>query len=212
MFSSSLSQKLPGTQYRESRPSALSDLRADIQRTYDMLSGGRISRFLGCMRSPGVHAVTAFRFGQWSARRARAFRLALDPIYFVLNFLVQVLWGIELPRSASVGPGLYIGHFGGITISGKAIIGKNCNLSQNITIGISGHGDKAGVPIIGNDVYIAPGARLFGKIHVGNNAKIGANAVVYRDVPANAVVALDPGFRIISMKGNRPARAAQLAA
>jgi hypothetical protein len=97
----------------------------------------------------------------------------------------------------------YIGHFGGITISGDAIIGKCCNLSQNVTIGVSGQGEKRGVPIIGDNVYIAPGARLFGKISIGNNVKIGANAVIYKDIPDNAVVVLDPGFKIISYKGNR---------
>jgi serine acetyltransferase len=50
-----------------------------------------------------------------------------------------------------------------------------------------------------------PGARLFGAIRIGSNVKIGANAVVYRDVPENAVVALDPGFKILSYRGNRRA-------
>jgi serine O-acetyltransferase len=75
-------------------------------------------------------------------------------------------------------------------------------MSQGITIGISGSGERRGVPTIGNDVYIAPGARLFGKIAIGNNVKIGANAVIHRDIPDNAVVVLDPGYKIISYKGN----------
>jgi serine O-acetyltransferase len=57
---------------------------------------------------------------------------------------------------------------------------------------------------IGDDVYIAPGAKVFGNITAGNNVKVGANAVVYRDLPDNAVVALSLGFQIISYKGNRP--------
>ena len=88
------------------------------------------------------------------------------------------------------------------------MIGEDCNLSQSVTIGVDGDGDRRGVPIIGNDVYIAPGARVIGRIRIGNNVKIGANAVVHRDIPDNAVVALDPGFRIISMKGNRRKRSA----
>jgi serine O-acetyltransferase len=51
----------------------------------------------------------------------------------------------------------------------------------------------------------APGAKIFGKIKIGNNVKIGANAVVYKDIPDNAIVVLDPGFKIISYKGNLPA-------
>jgi serine O-acetyltransferase len=51
-------------------------------------------------------------------------------------------------------------------------------------------------------VYFAPGVRVFGRIRVGNDVKIGANAVVYKDVPDQAVVVLDPGFRIVAMSGN----------
>jgi serine O-acetyltransferase len=126
------------------------------------------------------------------------FRIVLDPIYFVLNLLIQMIWGIEIPRATVVGPGLFIGHFGGITISASAVLGNNCSVSQNVTIGVSGSGDKLGVPVIGDDVYIAPGARLFGKIRIGRNVKIGANAVIYRDVPDNSIAVLDPGFRILS--------------
>ena len=120
-----------------------------------------------------------------------------------MNGIIQIMWGIEIQYAANIGAGLYIGHFGGITISGAAIIGKRCSVSQNVTIGVSGQGEKKGVPIIGDNVYIAPGARLFGKISIGNNVKIGANAVIYKDIPDNAVVVLDPGFKIISYKGNR---------
>jgi serine O-acetyltransferase len=115
----------------------------------------------------------------------------------VLNLLIQILWGIEIPRSTVVGPGLFIGHFGGITISAAAVLGRNASISQNVTIGVAGSGEKLGVPVIGDDVYIAPGARLFGRITIGHNVKIGANAVIYKDVPDNSVAVLDPGFRIL---------------
>jgi serine O-acetyltransferase len=178
-------------------------LRADIARTYEYLQGGRLRRVVNCLRTPGVQAVIVFRFGQWLDSQPVLLKLLLQPIYFVLNGLVQIVWGIELPRSAAIGPGLYIGHFGGIIIAPGVTIGRNCNLSQHITIGLSGQGEKAGVPTIGDNVYIAPGAQVFGKISVGNNVKIGANAVIYRDIPDNAIAVLDPGFRIVSYKGNR---------
>ncbi len=182
-------------------------LRADIRRTYELLEGGRLRRLVGCACSPGVQAVAVYRFGQWLARRPAIVRWLLEPFFVIGQFLVRALWGIELPRSACIGPGLYIGHFGGITISPDAVIGSHCSLSPSITIGLSGHGERLGVPVIGDFVYIAPGARLFGRIRVGSNVKIGANAVVYRDVPDNAIVALDPGFRIISFSGNVPGAA-----
>ena len=157
---------------------------------------------MNCLRSPGVHAVIVFRFGQWMDSQSLVSKLLLRPIYFFLNGLVEIMWGIELPRSAKIGPGLYIGHFGGITVAPGVVIGRNCNLSQQVTIGLSGQGDKAGVPTIGDNVYLAPGARVSGKISIGNNVKIGANAVIYKDIPDNAIAVLDPGFRIVSNKGN----------
>jgi serine O-acetyltransferase len=172
-------------------------LRADLGRFWFYARGGRVSKFLQCARTPGVHAVLVLRFGQWARSMPLPFRLVLDPIYFVLNLLIQVMWGIEIPRATLVGPGLFIGHFGGITVSAAAVLGRNASISQNVTIGVAGAGEKFGVPVIGDDVYIAPGARLFGKITIGHNVKIGANAVIYKDVPDNSVAVLDPGFRIL---------------
>lgn len=178
-------------------------LLADIIRTYELSKGGRTRRIVNCLRTPGVQAVIVFRFGQWLLHQPKILRFFLEPIYLILNELIKIMWGIELPRTAKIGSGLYISHFGGITISPDASIGKNCSISQNITIGVSGQGEKCGVPVIGDNVYIAPGARLFGKIAVGNNVKIGANAVIYKDIPDSAIVVLDPGFKIISFKGNQ---------
>jgi serine O-acetyltransferase len=174
-----------------------SALKADIGRTYFYARGGAVSKTLQCARTPGVHAVIVLRFGQWARSMPLLFRIVLDPIYFVLNLLIQMMWGIEIPRATVVGPGLFIGHFGGITISASAVLGNNCSVSQNVTIGVSGSGDRLGVPVIGDDVYIAPGARLFGKITIGNNVKIGANAVIYKNLPDNCIAVLDPGFRIL---------------
>jgi serine O-acetyltransferase len=174
-----------------------------------MTSGSTLRRVLTCARAPGLHAVLVLRFGQWCRTLPKALRILLDPIYVILDFFVQALWGIEIPRSAKVGPGLYIGHYGGITVSPIAVIGRDCNLSQGITIGVSGAGAKRGAPIIGDNVYIAPGARLFGKVTIGNNVKIGANAVIHKDLPDNAIAVLDPGFKIISYAGNRPASEAE---
>jgi serine O-acetyltransferase len=186
-------------------PRKESPLRADLRRRYAMTSGSTLRRVLTCARAPGVHAVLVLRFGQWSRRRSKVLRILFDPIYLILDFFIHVLWGIEIPRSAKIGPGLYIGHYGGITVSSIAVIGRDCNLSQNITIGVSGAGQKRGAPTLGDNVYVAPGARLVGKITIGNNVKIGANAVIHKDLPDNAIAVLDPGFKIISYAGNRPA-------
>src|SRR5690348_16496188 len=187
-------------------------LRADIRRTYDLLDGGRLRRIAHCARTAGVQAVVVYRFGQWLQGRSLPVRIVLEPLFLVAQFLVHVLWGIELPRKARIGPGLYIGHFGGITISPETVMGAHCSISPGVVIGLSGQGERLGVPVIGDDVYIGPGAKVIGKIRIGSSVKIGANAVVYRDVPDNAVAALDPGFRIVSLTGNVRARKADMAA
>lgn len=194
--SSALPAKPPGTE---------GPLRADLRRRYAMTSGSTLKRVLTLARAPGVHAVLVLRFGQWSLRRPKLLRILFDPIYVLLDFYIQALWGIEIPRGATIGPGLYIGHYGGITVSSGTVIGRDCNLSQSITIGVSGADEKRGAPRIGDNVYIAPGARLFGRINIGNNVKIGANAVIHKDLPDNAIAVMDPGFKIISYAGNRPA-------
>lgn len=177
-------------------------LKQDIDKTYRRIPGGKLKKILGAFRTPGVHAITVVRFGQWLKRTNIIVQIFLTPLYILLNHRMKSKWGIDIPWSTEIGEGFYIGHFGGITINGNAKIGKNVNISQGVTIGRSGQGEKAGVPTIGDNVYIGPGAKIFGKITIGNNVKIGANAVVYRDIPDNAVVALDPGFKIISNKGN----------
>lgn len=80
----------------------------------------------------------------------------------------------------------------GIFISGGAKIGKNCTIFQQVTIGSNTLKDSknAGIPIIGDNVYIGAGAKIIGNVKVGNNVRIGANAIVIKDIPDNATVIL----------------------
>jgi serine O-acetyltransferase len=175
-------------------------LKADILRTYNLVSGNKLKKVIACYRSPGVHTVVNIRFGQWIQKKNIFIKILLKPLYYFQYRLLRTNWGIEIPATTQIGRGFYIGHFGGIIISPSAKIGENVNISQQVTIGVSGQGDKRGCPIIGDNVYIAPGAKIFGKISIGNNVKIGANAVVYKDVPDNVNVVLDPGMKILPRK------------
>ena len=177
-------------------------LKQDIMRTANMIQGGTIKKIIGCFRSPGVHAAFIYRFGAKLYECNRFFNIVLMPLFVFLFYRIRTKWGIEIQRDATIDEGLYIGHHGGIVISGGAVIGKNVNISQNVTIGVSGEGENRGCPVIGDNVYIAPGAKIFGKITIGNNVKIGANAVVFKDIPENAIVVLEPGYKIVSYKGN----------
>jgi serine O-acetyltransferase len=109
-------------------------------------------------------------------------------------------YGIDIPFDTSIGEGLYIGHFGCIFVNPEAVLGNNINISQGVTIGQASRGMRAGCPTLGSNIYIGPGAKIFGAIRIGNNVAIGANCVVTRDVPDNAVVVGIPG-RVISHGG-----------
>jgi serine O-acetyltransferase len=128
-----------------------------------------------------------------------ALRLLL-PLARLMLIRYKFKYGISIGHRTRIGSGLYIGHFGGIIVNIGAVIGKNCNLSQGVTIGQANRGARRGVPVIGDNVFIGPGAVVLGKITIGNNVAIGANSVVTRDVPDGAVVVGAPA-QIISSDG-----------
>jgi serine O-acetyltransferase len=114
---------------------------------------------------------------------------------------MEILTGISLSPEGFVGEGLYIGHFGQVIVSPSTRIGSNCNLSQGVTLGFGGRGDRGGHPTIGNRVYIAANAVVVGKITVGDDAVIGAGAVVTKSVLPRAVIVGNPA-QVASYKGS----------
>lgn len=95
------------------------------------------------------------------------------------------------------GPGFGLPHYGSIVVSSRAKIGKNCRIHSATNIG-----EKDGnAPVIGDNLYMGPGAKIYGGIHIGDNVAIGANAVVFKDVPSNVTIGAVPG-KIISQKGS----------
>ncbi len=97
-----------------------------------------------------------------------------------------------------IGPGLYIQH-GFSTIIAAKKIGKNCWINQQVTIGYSNETD---IPTIGDHVFIFAGAKVIGNISIGNNSKIGANAVVVKNVPENCIVVGVPAY-IVRRNGKK---------
>jgi serine O-acetyltransferase len=147
-----------------------------------------------------------YAFGMRLAAYARS---NSGPAFAVLAFSAR-LWvrsmrfrfGVDLPASTKVGPGLYMNHPSGIVVHSDAVIGRNCNLSQDVTLGEANRGRNAGFPVVGDGVYIGPGAKIVGAVHVGDDSAIGANCVVTKDVPPSSVVVGVPG-RVISSAGAR---------
>lgn len=102
--------------------------------------------------------------------------------------VIEMTTGISIPASAVIGHSFYIGHFGGIILNAKTVIGNNCNLSQGVTIGVSGLDDRRGVPVIGNNVYIGANAIVAGKISIEDNVVIGACSLVTTDAKKDSVM------------------------
>ncbi|MFL5318924.1 MAG: serine O-acetyltransferase [Myxococcaceae bacterium] len=175
----------------------LDDLRADYQR----YPGSGLSRLKLALQCQGVWAVATFRVGQGVYALPAPLKLIALLLYLPFAKFVECLSGIQLPPGTTVGPGLYIGHFGGIIVSSHAILGARCNLSQGVTIGASTRHGKRGAPRLGDRVYVAAGAKVFGPIAVGADVAIGANAVVNSDVPAGVTVAGIPA-QVVSRRGS----------
>lgn len=132
-----------------------------------------------------------FAYSFWLRLASR--RNLFYPLARFMNHRQSRKYGIQISPFTKIGYGLYIGHGIGIVINPKTVIGNNCNISQFLTIG-SNNGTPA---VIGDNVYIGPSVCLVENVHIGDNATIGAGAVVIRDVPDNATAAGVPA-KVIS--------------
>jgi serine O-acetyltransferase len=166
--------------------------RHDVRRTYERMEGRNVSRILACVRSPGLHAVAVYRFGNWLLEQNFLINALLLPFYLLLNYQVKAVWGICIRRRAIIGEGLFIGHWGGIFISGMAVIGRNCEIFQDVSIGVSRYGNQYGYPIIGDNVHIGPGVKIHGRVNIGSNVHIAPNATIDRNIPDNVYVEPPP--------------------
>lgn len=146
----------------------------------------------------GFKITTCYRVAHFLHQNNHKLLLALFNLYY---FHLQSLYCCELPYIAKIGPGFYFGHVFGTVINGNCVLGKNVNMSHSVTLGMIKSGKRSGAPVIGDNVYIAPGAKLVGNVHVGRGSAIGANAVVTKDTPENAVVVGVPG-EVISLRGS----------
>lgn len=128
-------------------------------------------------------------------------KYTLYPIARLIRHRLTYKFGITMYTETSIGSGFNISHFGDIVVNGSAVIGKNCTLSNGVTIGQKNRGKYQGFPVIGDNVYIGPGAKIIGGIKIGNNVAIGGNCVLTHDVPDNSVVVGIPG-KVISQEGS----------
>ena len=146
-----------------------------------------LQAYRGDFAAQGFWVMLVYRFGRWRYTVQPApLRRLLSLVYRVLYKFVQIVTGIELPCEVEVGRNFVIDHFGGIVVSGYAKFGDNCRIRNGVVVGLA-RADDPCAPLIGNDVDIGTGAKVLGRIRIGNRVLIGANAVVTRDVPDDSI-------------------------
>lgn len=121
----------------------------------------------------GTLAMVLYRLMQASQR------IGLSPIAMVFNKLNVIMGGCIIGRSAEFGPGFVLIHSNGVVINSAVKGGRDVKVEHQVTIGA----DRGVSPILGDDVFIGAGAKILGAIRVGSRVRIGANAVVVKDVP-----------------------------
>lgn len=163
----------------------------------------RYRRIRELILNTGMWAVVGYRFRRWLQTAALPW-----PVSWLLRFpavllqlLTEITSNIDLPGTADIGPGLYIAHTGFIIIGRDAVLGSNCTLTQGVTIGQGGRTRTSSSPRIGDRVYVGPGSIVIGPITIGQDALIGAGAVVTHSVPARGIVAGNPA-RLLGQTGS----------
>lgn len=146
--------------------------------------------FLGVILiDSGFRAVVLYRIGSWFY--SHKLRILAKLMEGVMHHCCHCWIG----SGAIIDEGFLVGHVCGIVVGDGTIIGKNCDIRQNVTLGANfNKKDSNGrqYPIIGDNVSICTGAVVIGPVRVGKNSIIGANSVVNRDVPENVIVAGNP--------------------
>lgn len=174
---------------------ALLSIKRDVEAVLER-DPAATSAFEVMLTYSGFHALLMHRVAHWLYTHDR--RLLAR----ALSQLNRAVTQIEIHPAATIGSGFFIDHGSGVVIGETTEIGDNVTILQGVTLG--GTGKEAGKrhPTIQDDVSIGTGAKVLGGFTVGTGSKIGANAVVLRDVPPNSTVVGVPG-RVVVQDGRR---------
>jgi len=182
---------------------------ADDSSFIDLVKEASVSFLADLARNRGNIRMLAAIFSYRVAHVASCHRKACAganlyaiPIILLHRFLTEWVFGMDLPAATVIGKGLMIDHGYGLVINKHAKIGEHCRLRHSVTIGCKTNqdGSQGPSPKIGNYVDIGTGAILIGDIHIGDNAVIGAGAVVVNNVPSKATVVGNPA-KVIRVRG-----------
>lgn len=146
---------------------------------------------------PGLHAVLAHRAAHYLHGKKHFFAAR------AISQVARGLTGIEIHPGAKIGKGVFIDHGCAVVIGETAEVGDNCTIYQGVTLGGTGKHCGKRHPTLGSDVMVGAGAKVLGPFTVGSGSKIGALAVVLKEVPPNCTVVGNPG-RVVRREGAAP--------
>ncbi|MDP4109730.1 MAG: serine O-acetyltransferase EpsC [Bacillota bacterium] len=144
----------------------------------------------------GFHALIYHRIAHFF------YKCRLKLIARLISQIGRFMTGVEIHPGAKIGRGLFIDHGMGVVIGETAEIGDDCTIYHNATLGGTGKDSGKRHPTIGNNVLISTGAKILGPFKVGDNSRIGANAVVLQEVEPDSTVIGVPG-RVVRRKGQK---------
>ena len=161
-------------------------IREDIRRLADPNQNRSLRSILAGLLSPGFQALAVYRFFNWCYRHS----IPAQPFRYVVERAVEIMTGISIPARCNIGKGLRIHHFGGVIFHSTAELGDYCTVYHDVTIGDRGGSGSAAR--IGSHVLFGAGAKIIGEVTIGSNCKIGANAVVTKDMPPGTLAFGNP--------------------
>jgi serine O-acetyltransferase len=159
-----------------------SDIRAVLERDPAARNGFEVF-----FTYSGFHAIRFYRFAHF------LYKIKLKFLARCVSQFAKFLTGIEIHPAAKIGKGVFIDHGSGVVIGETTEVGDNVTIYQGVTLGGTGKDKGKRHPTIHSNVMISSGAKVLGPIVIGENSKIGANAVVLKDVPPNSTVVGIPG-------------------
>jgi len=147
---------------------------------------------------PGLHAIIIHKYISHPL-----YRIKLRFLSRLISQVSRFFTGIEIHPGAKIGKGLFIDHGMGTVIGETVVIGDNCTLFHNVTLGGTGHHIGKRHPTVGNNVLIGANATILGPCIIGSNIKIGAETVIVnKNVPDNSTVVGAPG-KIAKLNGEK---------
>jgi serine O-acetyltransferase len=148
-----------------------------------------------------IWVLAVYRYGRWAKALPFPLRWPADRMYYALHLGVQITTGSFVPREVELGDAPHFIHPYDIRLHPKVRIGDRVGIMHEVTIATTQH--RVGAPVIGNDVFIGPGAKIVGPVTIGDGATIAPNSLVISDVPAGATaIGVPAKARRISLGGS----------